>query len=502
MSKKNTIAITGNPLAGNVYTVLSERYQKWALYQVVLLDDQGIGLVALDWFTDRFPAPDELPAIKPLLVQHHSWKSRPDAFYVADRTVPEAYRFVGQAPLRFTDPIHTYRFGIPLSGTLTAEAEHKWMQLDKTVRDAYKQALNSPQQVMYAGDMHWNNNTQKSILAHTSFNWHSLDVFPMLTSLNVRGEATGLLEYCAARPLLTKLSWMETGQRILDFTTTHLEDSHVDITGVEQIVLNPAIETFGLAGDYANLPHLQITQPGLQGRYCELVLNDLRSFPVPRYELPRLRTLTIRCDACDARQLVDAYPNVEELTIRGNPGTVVHLNALKKLRRLRKLMLVDLFGYTASDFPAPEDIPHIESVWLSSIPQEVGRYVRLQYRQLPDLHVEKLRDADWLKINARNPFRSWDGRENIRPAHAKKAFDVYKQTGAALQKLRPEAQTEAVLLPLIKNFVLAFTKMDGRSRLETIEREEIGEVLTDLVSPLPVELQDQAFSVFNELRTF
>ena len=52
-----------------------------------------------------------------------------------------------------------------------------------------------------------------------------------------------------------------------------------------------------------------------------------------------------------------------------------------------------------------------------------------------NLWITKPRKSEWLAQNLDNPFRSWDGQENISIANAKKAASLYRKTRASLIKL-------------------------------------------------------------------
>lgn len=120
--------------------------------------------------------------------------------------------------------------------------------------------------------------------------------------------------------------------------------------------------------------------------------------------------------------------------------------------------------------------------------------------------------------NLTNPFRDWDGREHITSTNAKKAMNLYKKMLGELGMLEKQAasglnaaEVHAALGALVTDFTATLNKMDSRSGfIETIEREEVYEVLHDLLkntkpnlaeSGIEIDL-NQLFDIFDAERDF
>ena len=110
--------------------------------------------------------------------------------------------------------------------------------------------------------------------------------------------------------------------------------------------------------------------------------------------------------------------------------------------------------------------------------------------------------------NLDNPFRSWDGQENITPANAKKAATLYRKTRAGMIKLiesSPDKITQGIT-ELVKLYTEGFNKMDkGKYFIETVEREDIYTALDDILDLIPAEFnidKEDLLNFFDELKDF
>ena len=71
-----------------------------------------------------------------------------------------------------------------------------------------------------------------------------------------------------------------------------------------------------------------------------------------------------------------------------------------------------------------------------------------------------------------------------------------------MQRMQPLEQPTPSFLRSLEDFITTFNKMEGKSSIDTIEREEIGEVLKELMRSLPTAVQQAAFDAFETLREF
>ena len=107
-----------------------------------------------------------------------------------------------------------------------------------------------------------------------------------------------------------------------------------------------------------------------------------------------------------------------------------------------------------------------------------------------------------------NPFRSWDGQENITPANAKKAATLYRKTRAGIVKIAEGSDKDAMTSAetLVREYTEGFNKMDKRKYfIETVEREEIYTALDEMLDLLPEDLKvdkERLLNLFDELKNF
>ena len=176
------------------------------------------------------------------------------------------------------------------------------------------------------------------------------------------------------------------------------------------------------------------------------------------------------------------------------------------------LTTMDLFGFTAEDIPRPDSLPNLRRFWMNSLPQDAAKVAKKLYKKRKeeglDLWITKPRKPEWLVQNLDNPFRSWDGQENITSANAKKAATLYRKTRAGMVKLVESSPDEIMqgATELVKLYTEGFNKMDkGKYFIETVEREDIYTALDDILDLIPAEFnidKENLLNFFDEFKDF
>ena len=316
-----------------------------------------------------------------------------------------------------------------------------------------------------------------------------------------------LYEYLQSTPFITELVLENHGQTKLDFSKTSIHRLSIDLTGVEELRLNDDLEELVLLGDMSDNCQILVKDHGASLR---LQLDS---------SLPKVLGLkdlgAIHCSnilEIDFAQILNNYPNLRELRLWGKPGHILNFHKLSEFKELVMFSTVDLFGFTAEDIPKPEDLPRLSMFWMSSLPEEAAKVAKKYYKKQQDkglnLWITKPRKAEWLAQNLDNPFRSWDGQENISIANAKKAASLYRKTRASLIKLleNPNENTMTNVEVLIREYTQGFNKMDKRNCfIETIEREDIYSALVEILDLLPEDLgmdKEKFIEIFDELKDF
>jgi len=125
------------------------------------------------------------------------------------------------------------------------------------------------------------------------------------------------------------------------------------------------------------------------------------------------------------------------------------------------------------------------------------------------------RKPEWLAENLDNPFRNWDGRENISSTNVKKAHTQYKNTRSKIlgmiSDFRDNKNSEQLLIELLNEvsvFTELFNKINKRSDfIETMESEKIFEALSSIVGLVNNEIGNIVdikllYDKFDEVRDF
>jgi hypothetical protein len=196
-----------------------------------------------------------------------------------------------------------------------------------------------------------------------------------------------------------------------------------------------------------------------------------------------VRNLTVtEIESLDCARIVERYPNLQELDLRGDLGTLTAVSSLNQLAALRRLRITNLFGMDRADCLLPQSVPDLEQLWLHSIPRDYASAMRSTWRpEIPHgtyVDVSSPRRPDWVAENRDNPLREWDGREHISKARFQKAVTHYKTTRRAILAVLHEISDEDLLLPQLdqigREYGEAFNALDGRNPfIETEEREEL-----------------------------
>ena len=209
---------------------------------------------------------------------------------------------------------------------------------------------------------------------------------------------------------------------------------------------------------------------------------------------------------------MNAYPKLTELRLWGKPGNLVHFDKLPEFQQLEVFTTMDLFGFTAEDIPNPDRLPNLCMFWMDSLPEDAAKMTKKLYKKRKEeglnLWIRKPRKPEWLAQNLDNPFRSWDGQENITPVNAKKAATLYRKTRAGIVKIAEGSDKDAMTSAetLVREYTEGFNKMDKRNCfIYTVEREDIYTALDEMLDLLPEDLKvdkEQLLNLFDELKNF
>lgn len=493
--------------AGDIYCVYNKSLKKYTACQVTKIDDSGkkpqATIISLDWVSDELPKEEELALMKPLYIDYMYWGGTFNIKRV-DVNVPLKYVYVANVkPLNNED---TGTYGGWNSG-VEIYNQFKWLKIPKEQRDAFKAADASSEHVEFEGNRRRLGTHSENDMWHDFDDALSLRVFPCLSSLTVTKWHKNLFEYLNSNPFIRELVIENHGKSSLDFSETTIDRLSVDMTGLEELILNDDLSMLFLLGEVKD--GCKITSPSFGSDlilYCDGSVPKIQG--LEGLEKLYIRTIT----ELDIADILRAYPKLRELRLWGKPGNLINFAKISEFSELEVLTTMDLFGFTADEVPKPESLQKLYMLWMDSLPEDAAKEVKKLYKKRKgeglDLWITKPRKAEWLAQNLENPFRSWDGEEHITPANAKKAADIYRKTRAAMVKLieAPSKDIEKDAEALVRDYTEGFNKMDKKKPfIDTVERDEVFTALDGILSLIPDELgidQDKLLDLFDQLKDF
>ncbi|MBN1799690.1 MAG: hypothetical protein JW822_14030 [Spirochaetales bacterium] len=306
-------------------------------------------------------------------------------------------------------------------------------------------------------------------------NWQELDKLGALREIMYEGNDENVIEYLESRRLIKTLKWSGHNQNDIDIRKTHLQNFAIEInTGTCVIRLNKDVKSLEISGS-TPLKKIHIDHPQ-EGRLLRIYL-DMKDQELPDFNLPRLTDLGFKnVSGIDIQSISSYYPRLRSLRISGVPGNIRNIHMLDKIKTLESVFLHDIFGFRGDDFPDTKQLPDLYTVYITSFPAHAKKTLQEKLKDCPNLHISKARSEDWLEANMNNPFRGWDGREGMKSSCAKTAFNAYKQACSRIMRLLKTRSNDNDFKEILSDFVQSFNKIHEKQILETIEREEVGDV--------------------------
>ena len=492
---------------GDVYCVYNNYLKKYTACQITKIEENDKNpkavILSLDWSGEEPLKEEELSSIKPLYKDFMYW-NRGIHLSNVDVNVPTNYTFVGNVtPLtdESTNSYATWGNGYEIYRQL------KWQEIPKEQRDTFKEADKSKEKVIFAG--------KECLISkhHLNDEWThfedalELKVFPCLSKLTLKKWHENVYEYLQSTPFITELVLENHNQTKLDFSKTSTHRLSLDMTGVEELILNDGLEQLILLGEIRKDCNIQANgNEQTLLLQCDKVIPKLKGL----HALGKLHVIKI--EELDIEEVLNAYPKLTELRLWGKPGNLVHFDKLPEFQQLEVFTTMDLFGFTAENIPTPDRLPNLYMFWMESLPEDAAKVTKKLYKKRKEdglhLWISKPRKPEWLAQNLDNPFRSWDGQENITLANAKKAAALYRKTRAGMVKLVESSPDEMMqgATELVKLYTEGFNKMDkGKYFIETVEREDIYTALDDILDLIPAEFnidKENLLNFFDELKDF
>ncbi|MDQ2186316.1 hypothetical protein RBI13_14040 [Alcaligenaceae bacterium A4P071] len=508
------------PVPGDVFAVFNDRMQAYVAMQVTHVRSENkstqAAVLVLSPTFDALPRAAQLADMQPARFDFYFWNDRLQHVW-ASADVPRGYTHVGHTRPLIEDETNAYAQWP--DGDLF-DNQRRWNTIPQADRDHFKQAAADDDETVVLETPHGMKIRRSATRLFTEDvkvipNLATFDDLPTLTSVHVVEPIDGLIDFIRRRPFIHEAGIRNHGLHTIDVRDTYLTRFIIDVTGVRDLYVNDAMEMLSLVGTAD--PALTIHQAA-NGRWLSLNANDV---PLVWSGLDALSSLLLgQVRDVDAAAIAQRFPALHELRIWGAPAVLQQVHALSTLGKLRTLTLSDVFGYEAVAFPPPDAWPHLGQLWLTSLPADVAAAVKKAYKPAVrgglDLAVRQPRKPEWLAENLDNPFRDWDGMDQITPAQAKKAADLYRKARAAAIKIAAEtpgsqasvnaadgdaawaapvaadltiqpaapleADVTAALAPVVTTYTQGFNALDRRAGfIETVEREAIFEALMGII---------------------
>jgi len=456
---------------GDIFAVRLKRKGVYFVAQILSGNDAaGRFAVVLDLFTKEPPYLKEAAKLKPFYFDHHFWER--EEFYLSTDEILDAEPvFIGNAA-----PICKPPRQASLQNTEQICMQLAWNELPKDIRDKFKSAHKQKLEIRQPQDREF----------YAEFARQN----PFCYEIKSEIWDENLKDFLESTPMITNIE-LNCAVKSLDISRTYVQELTLDTSGTQEILLNDSLYWLTLKGDASRLKSVRCPFDGellgIQlelkgGGFCVSGLEELRE----------LRIFSQRGEYVDLADVAASFPNLREIFINAQGGTLKNIDALAKLKRLQAIRLSDVYGFES--FPARERLPHLRRLWLRSVPKTVCEAAKRQFKDIEDVEIKQPRSDQWLEANLNNPLRGWDGRDGVRAAASKKAMKAYASAHKMLSAIktkpaRDEHKTEKT--EILKEFIAVFNAVGAGRGIDTMEREEIWEAFCKLCELAAVSEKDR-----------
>lgn len=488
---------------GDVYALQERETEKWFTFQIIQINKEWAAHVDLDYWSEKMPEEGDLDKMSYLRLNYYSYNNYIHYCWSLIEFFPSRAKLIGNMPVRPLGECSN-------SGPWTYGHEHKWTEkwnlLPKDQVVAYKEAASERNQTIIIGGKEFSKNLNGSLLDDTLCfvtDYSVFDKLPRLSRIHVTQEHPQLIPFLERRYLIRELVWENCVREELDLSHTHLEELEISGENLQTIYLPPSIERVILRGKLS--PNLRINSPK-DGYYLDLRVEMQNDF-LPDLGLSRLMNLRLsNIQEFSLQGISSRFPGLLWLDLTGKPGYIHDIAEIGELHELETLRMDDLFGFSAEEFPLPNNLPKLNYLCLESIPADVGKKIKILYKgNVQNLIVKKLRSDEWLRENLNNPLRRWDGSEFVPKSKYTKAVALWKDTRLRILK---EAKQPEIAMSIVKSIALdyaeGFNKLDKRtSFIDTEEREDIMNAFEQILDEAGLsEHKNEIMEVVDENRSW
>lgn len=496
---------------------------RWAALQIVYVnEDQNVLIfLDLDWYSEQKLTAEKLDSILPLTINRFRMENELSISTVSFENMlqtelpSDLYHFIGNKALLDGIDISTNGFQSEITWRNLKGEDHGqqlewphsnaameawWREFPESDRTNYKKCYQLNEDISILGQELNSRDSDIFIPENAIEDWSILNNLGCLRSIKCEGRQDGLMEYLKTRSLIESLNWKKCAHESIDLRNSRINWlSNITIGGSElkEIIVDSGMTSLHLTEKLH--PELKICDDA-KGKELSLGFsNNLVDGIIPDFNLPELQDLTVYSARIDAASIVQAYPNLESLDLRGELGIIENMAELGKLKGLKRLMLFDLFGYNSDEFPVRSQWSMLEYIFIQTYPADLAKKLKKEFSDCNDYFVRMPKKPEWIAENLDNPFRDWEGRE-IANGKIKKAVAAYKKTNAAIRELKKPAE-RTKLVSALEEFTESMNKVSDI--IDTIEREEVVEIYLEFLSKADVLNEKDAYlRLFDEWRDF
>ena len=468
---------------GDIFAVRLKRKGVYFVAQILSSGDEAERFaVVLDLFTKEPPGLKEAAKLKPFYFGHHFWE-REEFYLSADEILDAKPVFIGNAAPICKPPLQA-----SLQNTEQICMQLAWNGLPKDIKDKFKSASKQKLEIKQLQDREF----------YAEFARQN----PFCYEIKSEIWDENLKDFLEATPMITNME-LNCAAKSLDISRTYVQELTLDTSGTQEVLLNDSLYRLTLKGDASRLKSVRCPFDGeLLGIQLELKGGG---FCVSGLEkLRELRIFSQRGECVDLADVAASFPNLREIFINAQGGTLKNIDALAKLKRLQTIRLSDVYGFDS--FPTRAQLPHLKRLWLRSVPKTVCEAAKKQFKDIEDIEIKQPRSDQWLEANLNNPLRGWDGREGVSAAASKKAMKAYESAHKMLSAIKKELETaskkaartgkfdtasEAARAKVLKEFIAVFNAVGAGRGIDTMEREEIWEAFCKLCELASVSEKDR-----------
>lgn len=440
----------------------------WGACQVVALRPRETEVIPLQFFGTARPSLADVPTTA-LSTNHHWHDDSPPGFVAVD-AVPAHFVSLGVAPITFvrTAPVRSYAFWDNLP--ITVWGQRRWDATPSAVRDAFMRHRNDPSPVTLALPGVSPGHSTLPARTHTllvaldgrahqagwitlpdpdALDWTVFDALPCLTSVEVHGDAPGLVEWLRSRPLVSKLTWRGARAARVDLHGTRLLDLFIEPRAAEvEIALPEEFDRLGLAIDGCS--RVRALHPG-DGRGVRLTFETWEGDGIARFEgLAHAIELDVRgFGHLDLARLARRW-NPSTLHLFGAPGTLHDAAVLGSFDALQEAWIHQCVAVDAAHFPPIWSWPRLKFMRFHDLAATEADALRKRFGKDRRLAYRTPRDPAWVFANSGHPMLRW--------AHSPRRVAAAGAFTMAARKLVTAAD-DAAALKALRNFVGSMNKL-------------------------------------------